>query len=139
MGTARTFAAPPRPAYSARTQGNLSGFAAVTAAVTSAEQGVQVSDDQNTLRAGDFENYEPLTDITRADVFSEAGLRTPAFVRFPTVAGNKGSGDLAAALFEAAGLPTDPSGKCDGGHMRSSLGRPVRAQKPPSGIPTQRR
>jgi catalase len=44
---------------------------------------------------GFFENYEPLTDITRADIFSEAKLRTPAFVRFSTVAGNKGSGDLA--------------------------------------------
>jgi catalase len=96
-------------------------------------QGVPVSDDQNTLRAGErgpsliedfhfrekifhfdheripervvhargygahgyFENYAPLTDITRADVFSEAALRTPVFVRFSTVAGNKGSGDLA--------------------------------------------
>ena len=96
-------------------------------------QGVPVSDDQNTLRAGErgpglledfhfrekifhfdheripervvhargygahgyFENYAPLTDITRADVFREAGQRTPAFVRFSTVAGNKGSGDLA--------------------------------------------
>ncbi|HZZ53551.1 MAG TPA: catalase, partial [Trebonia sp.] len=44
---------------------------------------------------GYFENYAPLTDITRADPFSEAGLRTPVFVRFSTVAGNKGSGDLA--------------------------------------------
>jgi catalase len=44
---------------------------------------------------GYFENYEPLTDITRADPFSEAGLRTPVFVRFSTVAGNKGSFDLA--------------------------------------------
>ena len=44
---------------------------------------------------GYFENYQPLTDITRADLFSEAGLRTPVFVRFSTVAGNKGSGDLA--------------------------------------------
>jgi catalase len=44
---------------------------------------------------GYFENYAPLTDLTRADVFSEAGLRTPAFVRFSTVAGNKGSSDLA--------------------------------------------
>ncbi|MGH3279553.1 MAG: catalase, partial [Trebonia sp.] len=44
---------------------------------------------------GYFENYEPLADITRADVFSEAGLRTPVFVRFSTVAGNKGSFDLA--------------------------------------------
>jgi catalase len=96
-------------------------------------QGVPVSDDQNTLRAGErgpsltedfhfrekifhfdheripervvhargygahgyFENYAPLTDVTRADVFSEAGLRTPVFVRFSTVAGNKGSADLA--------------------------------------------
>jgi catalase len=96
-------------------------------------QGVPVSDDQNTLRAGErgpglledfhfrekifhfdheripervvhargygahgyFENYAALTDITRADIFREAGLRTPAFVRFSTVAGNKGSGDLA--------------------------------------------
>jgi catalase len=44
---------------------------------------------------GYFENYEPLTDITRADPLSEAGLRTPVFVRFSTVAGNKGSPDLA--------------------------------------------
>jgi catalase len=44
---------------------------------------------------GYFENYAPLTQFTRADVFSQAGLRTPAFVRFSTVAGNKGSGDLA--------------------------------------------
>src|SRR5689334_10553744 len=97
------------------------------------QQGVVVSDDQNTLRAGErgpsaledfhfrekifhfdheripervvhargygahgyFENYEPLTEITRADPFSEASLRTPVFVRFSTVAGNKGSSDLA--------------------------------------------
>ena len=97
------------------------------------QQGTVVSDDQNTLRAGErgpsaledihfrekifhfdheripervvhargygahgyFENYEPLTDLTRADPFSEAGLRTPVFVRFSTVAGNKGSSDLA--------------------------------------------
>ncbi|MBV9093537.1 MAG: catalase [Streptosporangiaceae bacterium] len=97
------------------------------------QQGVVVSDDQNTLRAGErgpsvledfhfrekifhfdheripervvhargygahgyFENYEPLTDITRADPFGEAGRRTPVFVRFSTVAENKGSTDLA--------------------------------------------
>ncbi len=96
-------------------------------------QGIPVSDDQNTLRAGErgpalledfhfreklfhfdheripervvhargygahgyFENYAPLTDITRADPFAAAGLRTPVFVRFSTVAGNKGSSDLA--------------------------------------------
>ena len=44
---------------------------------------------------GFFENYEPLTEITRADPFSETALRTPVFVRFSTVAGNKGSSDLA--------------------------------------------
>ncbi|MEA2193181.1 MAG: catalase [Solirubrobacteraceae bacterium] len=44
---------------------------------------------------GFFENYEPLTDLTAADLFQRAGERTPAFVRFSTVAGNKGSGDLA--------------------------------------------
>jgi len=97
------------------------------------QQGVPVSDDQNTLRIGErgpslledfhfrekvfhfdheripervvhargygahgyYENYAPLADVTRADIFSEAGLRTPVFVRFSTVAGNKGSGDLA--------------------------------------------
>ena len=97
------------------------------------QQGIVVSDDQNTLRTGPrgpaaledfhfrekifhfdheripervvhargygahgyFENYEPLTGLTRADPFSEAGLRTPVFVRFSTVAGSKGSTDLA--------------------------------------------
>jgi catalase len=97
------------------------------------QQGVVVSDDQNTLRLGErgpalledfhfrekifhfdheripervvhargfgvhghFENYESLAAITRADIFSNAGLRTPVFVRFSTVAGNKGSADLA--------------------------------------------
>ena len=44
---------------------------------------------------GFFETYEPLTDLTKADLFQRAGERTPAFVRFSTVAGNKGSGDLA--------------------------------------------
>ncbi|MBM7333846.1 MAG: catalase [Alcanivorax sp.] len=44
---------------------------------------------------GFFECYESLSDITRADPFQKKGQRTPAFVRFSTVAGNKGSGDLA--------------------------------------------
>jgi len=44
---------------------------------------------------GYFECYEPLTDITRASVFAEAGKRTPVFVRFSTVAGERGSTDLA--------------------------------------------
>jgi len=44
---------------------------------------------------GFFETYESLSDITRADIFQRAGEVTPAFVRFSTVAGNKGSSDLA--------------------------------------------
>src|SRR6187549_1002662 len=101
--------------------------------VLTTQQGVPVSDDQNTLRAGArgpalladfhfreklfhfdheripervvhargygahgyFENYQPLSDITSADLFQRAGEKTPAFVRFSTVAGNKGSADLA--------------------------------------------
>ncbi|WP_271894304.1 catalase [Candidatus Phyllobacterium onerii] len=44
---------------------------------------------------GFFETYESLANYTRADLFQKAGQRTPAFVRFSTVAGNKGSFDLA--------------------------------------------
>ena len=44
---------------------------------------------------GYFETYESLADITRADMFQRAGEKTPAFVRFSTVAGSKGSADLA--------------------------------------------
>ena len=44
---------------------------------------------------GFFENYKSLSKYTRADLFQRAGERTPAFVRFSTVAGSKGSVDLA--------------------------------------------
>lgn len=44
---------------------------------------------------GYFETYESLTKFTRADIFQRAGEKTPAFVRFSTVAGSKGSVDLA--------------------------------------------
>ncbi len=44
---------------------------------------------------GYFETYESLAKYTRADVFQRPGERTPAFVRFSTVAGSKGSFDLA--------------------------------------------
>ncbi|MDQ2694604.1 MAG: catalase [Pseudomonadota bacterium] len=101
--------------------------------VLTTNQGVPISDDQNSLRAGArgptlmedfifreklfhfdheripervvhargmgahgyFENYDSLADITCADLFQRAGEKTPAFVRFSTVAGNKGSADLA--------------------------------------------
>jgi len=44
---------------------------------------------------GYFQSYESLTSITMADPFQKAGQKTPVFVRFSTVAGNKGSPDLA--------------------------------------------
>jgi len=44
---------------------------------------------------GYFEAYESLSDITRADLFQRKGEKTEVFVRFSTVAGNKGSADLA--------------------------------------------
>ncbi len=102
-------------------------------AVMTTSQGVPVSDDQNSLKAGErgptlledfvlreklfhfdheripervvhargygahgyYENYESLAELTSADIFQRAGEKTPAFVRFSTVAGNKGSADLA--------------------------------------------
>ncbi|MDQ1423511.1 MAG: catalase [Acidimicrobiaceae bacterium] len=101
--------------------------------VLTTQQGIPVSDDQNSLRTGErgpavledfafrekifhfdheripervvhargfgahgfFETFKPLTDLTRADIFQRAGERTPAFVRFSTVAGSEGSMDLA--------------------------------------------
>jgi catalase len=44
---------------------------------------------------GFFECYKPLDRLTRASVFSEAGKRTPVFVRFSTVVGERGSTDTA--------------------------------------------
>ncbi|RST54016.1 catalase [Variovorax sp. DXTD-1] len=44
---------------------------------------------------GFFEAYEPLTQYTRAAPFKEAGKITPVFVRFSTVAGERGSKDTA--------------------------------------------
>ncbi|MBP1851918.1 catalase [Rhizobium halophytocola] len=44
---------------------------------------------------GYFEAYEPLSDVTRADLFQRKGEKTEVFVRFSTVAGNKGSADVA--------------------------------------------
>ncbi|HEX7108582.1 MAG TPA: catalase [Aestuariivirga sp.] len=44
---------------------------------------------------GYFENYKSLSKYTRADLFQHPGEKTPVFVRFSTVAGSKGSVDLA--------------------------------------------
>ncbi len=44
---------------------------------------------------GYFECFESLTHLTRASIFAEAGKCTPVFVRFSTVAGERGSTDTA--------------------------------------------
>ncbi|RZF88002.1 catalase [Pseudoalteromonas sp. CO325X] len=44
---------------------------------------------------GYFETYESLSQLTCADLFQRKGEKTPVFARFSTVAGNKGSPDLA--------------------------------------------
>ncbi len=44
---------------------------------------------------GFFELTDSLADVTRADLFQRVGEKTPAFVRFSTVGGSKGSADLA--------------------------------------------
>jgi len=44
---------------------------------------------------GYFECYKPLGELTRASLFAEAGKRTPVFVRFSTVIGERGSTDTA--------------------------------------------
>ena len=44
---------------------------------------------------GYFECLESLSDITKADFLQRPGDRVPLFTRFSTVAGNKGSSDLA--------------------------------------------
>ncbi len=97
------------------------------------QQGVPISDDQNSLKVGPhgptlledfvvrdkifhfdheripervvhargfgvhgyFEPYKSLSDLTKADLFQRPGEQVPVFVRFSTVAGNKGSADLA--------------------------------------------
>src|SRR5665213_2269914 len=44
---------------------------------------------------GYFECYKPLTQRTKAAPFAESGKQTPVFVRFSTVAGERGSTDTA--------------------------------------------
>ncbi|HYX38399.1 MAG TPA: catalase [Oligoflexus sp.] len=42
---------------------------------------------------GYFECYAPMGDVTRASLFAEKGKKTPVFVRFSTVLGERGSPD----------------------------------------------
>ena len=44
---------------------------------------------------GVFQVYESLEDLTAAEFLCDPGLKTPVFVRFSTVAGSRGSSDLA--------------------------------------------
>ena len=44
---------------------------------------------------GYFELTDPLQGISKANIFTQAGQKTPVFVRFSTVAGNMGSSDMA--------------------------------------------
>lgn len=44
---------------------------------------------------GFFECYEPMTKVTKASFLAKKGKRTPVFARFSTVAGERGSTDLA--------------------------------------------
>src|SRR5450830_1891968 len=44
---------------------------------------------------GYFESYQDLSALTRANIFSAPGKKTPVFVRFSTVAGERGSTDTA--------------------------------------------
>ncbi len=44
---------------------------------------------------GYFELYESIPEFSKAGIFNDKGKKTPVFVRFSTVAGSKGSADLA--------------------------------------------
>ena len=44
---------------------------------------------------GVFKLYEPIPSVTKAHFLNDASLETPVFVRFSTVAGSRGSSDLA--------------------------------------------
>lgn len=44
---------------------------------------------------GFFELTDSLAEVTKADVLTQVGVKTPVFTRFSTVAGNMGSSDLA--------------------------------------------
>ena len=117
-------------------QKQLDTFTQTHEAVLTTNQGVVVSDDHNSLRAGArgptlledfllrekltafdheripervvhargtgahgyFELTKPMGQYTRADFLQEAGLRTPVFVRFSNVAGERGSSDTVRDL-----------------------------------------
>ena len=50
---------------------------------------------RGTAAHGYFELTDSLADVSKADIFQRVGERTPLFARFSTVAGNRGSTDVA--------------------------------------------
>jgi catalase len=50
---------------------------------------------------GYFECYQPMTEVTRASLFAARGKRTPVFVRFSTVVGERGSTDTRATCADS--------------------------------------
>jgi len=50
---------------------------------------------RGTAAHGYFELTDSLADVSKADIFQRVGERTPLFTRFSTVAGNRGSSDVA--------------------------------------------
>ncbi|PYD62283.1 catalase [Gluconacetobacter entanii] len=126
--------ASPHPSHTTTGQGGETHQSADDAGIPTmtTQQGVPVSDDQNTLRNGAggpalmedfhfrekifhfdheripervvhargygahgyFELTDSLADVCHADIFKNVGEKTPAFVRFSTVAGGRGSSDV---------------------------------------------
>ncbi|MGZ8997796.1 MAG: catalase, partial [Allosphingosinicella sp.] len=62
---------------------------------------------------GTFQLIESLAEFTSADIFQKVGEKTPLFVRFSTVAGNKGSPDLARDVRGFAVKFYTREGNCD--------------------------
>jgi len=59
------------------------------------EHGEQAGNAGGTAAHGYFELTDSLAEFSKADIFQRVGERTPLFTRFSTVAGNRGSTDLA--------------------------------------------
>ncbi len=74
---------------------------------------------------GVFELTDSLADYTRADVLSEVGQQTEVFVRFSTVAGNKGSMDWRAtcAASRSNSIPNRATGTLSATTFPSSSSR----------------
>jgi catalase len=130
---AKTSGKPSDAAVDAKRQDLERSTVDATGATMTTDQGTRISDDQNSLKAGErgatlledfilrekithfdheriperivhargaaahgyFEAYEDMGEVTRAAFLGEKGKRTPVFVRFSTVAGFRGSTDLA--------------------------------------------